>query len=111
MAFNDEHISTALGFVAHCVSLLSRWLDIPLRYPIDLCGSRSSIIDEISISIANPRFPLYMGRGIERTRFEYGLYLLNINLQHLLQHQGLDVIALRQTLPNLQVLLISMSRE
>ena len=52
------------------------------------------------------RFPLY-SRGVDRTRFEYAVYLLNKNLEQLLNSQSLDIITLRHTLPNLQYLLVS----
>ena len=55
MYYSDDKISTALGFVAHCVQLLSCWLDVPLPYSIDLCGSHSTINDEISPSLSNPK--------------------------------------------------------
>lgn len=46
------------------------------------------------------RFPLF-SRGVDRARFEYGVYLLNKNLEQLLQSQGFVAMNLKLTLPNL----------
>jgi len=101
----EESIATALGFVCQVVFMLSRWLDVPLRYSMVPACSRSTISDPISTLSANT-FPLY-SRGVDRTRFEYAVYLLNKNLEQLLNSQNLDILTLRHTLPNLQLLLIS----
>jgi hypothetical protein len=52
-------VSAALGAAAHCVMLAARYLDVPLRYPTLLYGSRSMISDLISAeNAASPNFPL-----------------------------------------------------
>ena len=85
--------------------MLQYYLAIPLPYPIDPFGSRSVIHDPISILSDNQReFPLYM-RGTVRFRFDYGVFLLNKNIERLAEGQGLKVIDIRQTLPNLKYLL------
>ena len=76
-------------------------------FRVGLQGSSGCLIQIVVVLMG--RFPLYMGRGIDRTRFEYGLYLLNMDLQQLMHHQGLEVASLRQTLPNLQILLVALS--
>eukprot|EP01104_Vermistella_antarctica_P018357 TRINITY_DN6764_c0_g1_i1.p1 TRINITY_DN6764_c0_g1~~TRINITY_DN6764_c0_g1_i1.p1 ORF type:complete len:1266 (+),score=221.68 TRINITY_DN6764_c0_g1_i1:174-3971(+) len=96
---DEESIAKALGYVAHFALVLSSWLQVPLRYPMIAMGSRSFIRDEIS-QATHPIFPLY-SRGVERPRFEYAVYILNKNLQQLVNSQGLDVHRLRTTLPNL----------
>ena len=42
---------------------------------------------------------------MDRTRFEYGVFLLNKNVEQVLASQGLEAISLRHTLPNLYELL------
>lgn len=42
-------ISIALGYVAHCVLIISRILNVPLRNPIKHEGSRSRIMDSIKV--------------------------------------------------------------
>lgn len=46
------------------------------------------------------RFPLYP-RGVDNTRFEYAVFLLNKNVEQILNSQGIDAKNLRNTLPNL----------
>ena len=50
------------------------------------------------------RFPLY-SRWVDRNRFEYAVFLLNRDLEQLLNSQNLAIITLRHTLPNLHTLL------
>ena len=102
---DDDVISAALGYVARLVDMLQYYLSVPLPYPISSFGSRSLIQDLISILQNNQRtFPLYM-KGTVRFRFDYGVFLLNKNIECLAESQGLKVIDIRQTLPNLKYLL------
>eukprot|EP01133_Synstelium_polycarpum_P008694 gene8694-10214_t len=100
---DEENISTALGYVCHIVHLASRYLDIPLRYPMTPMASRSFIKDEISHH-SSSKFPLY-SKGVERRIFDYAVFLLNKNLEQLLHSQGLATFSLKETLPNVQILL------
>lgn len=100
---DEEQIATALGYVSHILYLAAKYLEVPLRYPMIPMCSRSMILDEISQQ-TSPKFPLY-SRGVDRTRFEYAVFLLNKNLEQLLNSQGLEIISLRHTLPNVQILL------
>jgi hypothetical protein len=43
---DEDHASTALGYACHLVFLLSKYLDIPLRYTPLHCASRSQIRDD-----------------------------------------------------------------
>ncbi|CAA2963437.1 Hypothetical predicted protein [Olea europaea subsp. europaea] len=40
-----QRSSTALGYIAHAVALIASYLQVPLRYPLRLGGSRSYIRD------------------------------------------------------------------
>ncbi|DBA75736.1 TPA: hypothetical protein ACH3X1_010151 [Trebouxia sp. C0004] len=102
--------AAALGYLAAAVERLGFYLDIPLRYPIKPGNCKSLILshadvagtyrfsDEINagvaVTTARPHsafnrhltagvveFPLYC-EGVERTRFAYGIYLLNKVLPH-----------------------------
>lgn len=105
-----EVVSSALGHVAHTVQLLSFYLAIPLPYPVNPRSSTSTIQDPISlmqnlnnsVSAPNARtFPLFV-KGAVRFRFEYGVFLLNKNIEILLSSKfGVRVLDIRQTLPNL----------
>jgi hypothetical protein len=81
---------------------------VPLPYPVTPFGSRSSIRDDISV-LADPQreFPLYLPRGgsSAQFRFDYGWFLLNKDIEVLCEAQGLKVVDIRHTLPNLKYLL------
>lgn len=88
--------------------MLAGYLAVPLNYPLRLQGSRSAILDLIS-GMKGPRaFPLY-GKGVERYRFEYGVFLLNKDVEWLMYGRGVGVADLRNTLPNLKALLLALS--
>lgn len=102
---DEDVVSAALGHVAHLVNTLQYYLSIPLPYPITPYGSRSLIHDPISILSDNQRvFPLYPKSTIS-FRFDYGVFLLNKNIECLAESQALKVVDIRQTLPNLKYLL------
>ena len=112
--FDKEEVAVALGYTSHLVLLISQYLYIPIRYPIRLKSSRSSVLDMISVSFQGSReypelirFPLY-SRGSERMRFEYAVFLLNKDIEQvlfpdqILNAVGAPVRNLRQTLGNVQ---------
>ncbi|KAI8975001.1 hypothetical protein BDB01DRAFT_765540 [Pilobolus umbonatus] len=97
---NDDLIATALGYTAHLVSMLAYYLEIPLKYPTSPMGSRATIRDPVSLINGSRDFPLY-AKGVDRYRFEYGVFLLNKNIEQLMNAYGLIVMDLRHTLPNI----------
>lgn len=42
---DDETLAVALGYTCHVVSMIARFLQLPLRYPVNSLGSRSTIVD------------------------------------------------------------------
>lgn len=103
---NGETLSAALGHVAHVVYLLSFYLSAPLPYPIQPYSSTSQICDPISLMAGSRNFPLHLLNGSGAVyRFEYGVFLLNKNIELLSSRLGLKVPDIRQTLPNLKYLL------
>lgn len=104
----EDELSAALGHVALLTQHLEMYLSIPLPYPITYVGSRSYITDAISI-LKDPirDFPLYIPRGgsAAQFRFDYGWFILNKNIETLCAAQGLKVMDIRHTLPNLKYLL------
>lgn len=105
---DEDALSAALGHVALLTHHLQFYLGIPLPYPITYCGSRSYITDDISIiQDSNRDFPLYLPRGgsAAQFRFDYGWFILNKNIETLCAAQGLKVMDIRHTLPNLKYLL------
>ncbi|KAL8908162.1 MAG: hypothetical protein Q9207_000985 [Kuettlingeria erythrocarpa] len=99
--------AAALGSVAHVTQMLSLYLSAAVPYPISPYGSFSTIYDPISISLqseAARTFPLYQ-KGAVTYRFEYGVFLLNSDIEFLMSKQGIRMVDLRHTLPNLKYLL------
>ena len=99
-------VAAALGHAAQVVHLLSFYFSVPLPYPLQPYASKSTVSDLISIIKGNEsrEFPLYI-KGAVRYRFEYGVFLLNKNIEILLNRFGLRIMDIRQTLPNLKYLL------
>ncbi|XP_067121613.1 UV radiation resistance-associated protein [Centruroides vittatus] len=103
---DEKMLSVALGYVCHIISMMSHFLNVPLRYPVHHFGSRSTIIDHITdkISIKEREFPLY-AKGKSQMHFKYGVYLLNKNIAQLRHYFNLSTQDLRATLPNLHSLI------
>ncbi|GMY26799.1 UV radiation resistance-associated gene protein [Fagus crenata] len=114
-----QRSATALGYVAHAVSLIASYLKVPLRYPLRLGGSHSYIIDyapsieptsdsslntELSTSKKHVEFPLFL-EGQETTRAAYAVFLLNKDLEQLLNFIGVKSLGPRHVLANLKELL------
>ncbi|RXW18444.1 hypothetical protein EST38_g7413 [Candolleomyces aberdarensis] len=77
---NEDSIATALGYVAQVLQILAAYLGTNLLYPVTCIGSRSLIRDGISAMIGPRMFPLY-SKGVDTYRFEYGVFLLNKNVE------------------------------
>ncbi|KAL9124727.1 MAG: hypothetical protein Q9217_005974 [Psora testacea] len=109
-AFNNHDPSitaAALGHTSHATRLLSYYLSTPLPYPPTPHGSTSTIYDPISTSMpseAARTFPLYQ-KGALAYRFDYGVFLLNSDIELLMIRQGARMVDLRHTLGNLKYLL------
>lgn len=113
-AINEDALSAALGLATLLTHHLQFYLSRPLPYPLHPHGSRSFARDEISLlpdGVA-PRtrreFPLYLPRGgsaVGHWRFEYGWFLLNKDIEALCASQGLRLVDIRHSLPNLKYLL------
>ncbi|XP_024004288.1 UV radiation resistance-associated gene protein isoform X3 [Eutrema salsugineum] len=112
--------ATALGYVAHAVFLLAPYLGVPIRYPLRLGGSKTYIRDyapyiEPSSSDISPistlsqntkfvEFPLFLD-GQDTTRAAYAVFLLNKNIEQLLNFVGENSLGPRQVLANLKELI------
>jgi regulator of replication initiation timing len=104
---DETMISIAIGYVAHILVMISRLLDVSLRYQIIYYGSHSSVIDHLNDKISeNDRiFPLHAKRGKDKLHFKYGVFLINKNIAQLRHYLGLHTRDLSATLPNLYSLL------
>lgn len=109
---DEDVLSAGLGLVTMLTRHLQFYLSHPLPYPLYPYGSRSHARDDISqlTDRDSPRreFPLYLPRGGSTTgqwRFEYAWFLLNKDIESLCASQGLKVVDIRHSLPNLKYLL------
>ncbi|TFK76681.1 hypothetical protein BDN72DRAFT_873255 [Pluteus cervinus] len=105
---NEEAVATALGYVAQVVHLLAVYLGKGLVYPVTCVGSRSLIRDNISAMVGPRMFPLF-SKGVDTYRFEYGVFLLNKDIELLMADRDLRALDMRHTLPNLKNLLLTLT--
>lgn len=84
---DEDAIASALGYVAHVVFVVACYLSVPLHYPLVRIGSRSAVVDPISMMRGPRAFPLY-GHGVDAYRFEYAVFLLNKNIEQVRQAQA-----------------------
>ncbi|XP_044478749.1 UV radiation resistance-associated gene protein-like isoform X1 [Mangifera indica] len=114
-----QRSATALGYIAHAVSLIAHYLQVPLRYPLHLGGSHSYINDyapsiepsssdlllsTLSSNTKPVEFPLFLD-GQDTTRAAYAVFLLNKDVEQLLNFIGVKSLGPRHVLANLKELL------
>ncbi|KAH7883968.1 hypothetical protein F5I97DRAFT_1623789 [Phlebopus sp. FC_14] len=104
----DDAVATALGYAAHLVQLIAVYMGKGLVYPITCIGSRSLIRDNISAMVGPRMFPLF-SKGVDTYRFEYGVFLLNKDIEMLMADRDLRALDMRHTLPNLKNLLLTLT--
>ncbi|KAJ3452057.1 uv radiation resistance-associated protein [Anaeramoeba flamelloides] len=97
--YDPEMIASAFGYVAHLLNMLSKYLETPLRYPVNPRGSRSTIRDEVT-NLNNPEFPLYL-KNVQNERFQVAVLMINKNIQQILNSRHLNIISKKHTLANL----------
>ncbi|KAG2308883.1 hypothetical protein Bca52824_028631 [Brassica carinata] len=96
--------ATALGYVAHAVSLLAPYLGVPIRYPLRLGASDMSPVSTLSENAKFVEFPLFLD-GQDTTRAAYAVFLLNKNIEQLQNFVGENSLGPRQVLANLKELI------
>jgi len=102
-----DTLAAALGHAAHLTHLLSHYLSTPLPYPLTPHGSTTTVYDPIASSLrsrAARTFPLF-ARGAVGFRFEYGVLLLNKDVEALLEGEGGRLVDVRCTAGNLRLLM------
>jgi UV radiation resistance-associated gene protein len=98
---DDEQISSALGYVVHVLVLAAKYLQIPLRYEVIYCSSRSMIRDAVVGS--GRALPLFK-RGVERERFDRALLWLQKDVEQLMLLRGYVYDRKKSILGNLKQL-------
>ncbi|WVQ98524.1 hypothetical protein IAU59_005650 [Kwoniella sp. CBS 9459] len=107
---DERTTAAALGYVALLVQILGNLGGATggLPYVITCAGSRSAVRDGTGVMQGPRSFPLY-AKGVERYRYEYAVFLLNKNIEMLMQEANIRLLDLRHTLPNLKNLLLTLS--
>ncbi|KAG7450720.1 uncharacterized protein BT62DRAFT_532048 [Guyanagaster necrorhizus] len=105
---NEDTVATALGYAAQLVQFIAVYLGKGLVYPVTFVGSRSLIRDGISAMVGPRMFPLF-SKGVDTYRFEYGVFLLNKDIELLMSDYDLRALDMRHTLPNLKNLLLTLT--
>ncbi|KZT06207.1 uncharacterized protein LAESUDRAFT_726023 [Laetiporus sulphureus 93-53] len=103
----EDAVATALGYAAQVVQMLAAYIGKGLVYPVTCVGSRSLIKDGISAMVGPRMFPLF-SKGVDTYRFEYGVFLLNKDIELLMSERNLRALDMRHTLPNLKNLLLTL---
>lgn len=96
---DDEASAAALGYVCILLSRLARYLDVPLPYLVRCMGSRSLIRDDMTPKGPHV-FPLFPKS--DKSRHEYGVFLLQKNIECLLHAMEIPSAGFRKTLQNIK---------
>lgn len=99
----EEQISTALGYACHSVALISKYLNVPLRYLPKPLSSRSTMQDEI---MGGGEYPLYRqqsGTAKDNLRM-IAIRMLAFDTEQLLASQGISCKPRNHLLANLNLL-------
>lgn len=104
----EELIAAAYGFTSQVVTLLSYYLEVPLRYPIQPFGSQSFIIDPISTIQGSRTFPLWI-KGSLYFRYQYATFLFVKDVEQLMCGRVIIVMDNKLTLANLKNLMLVLS--
>jgi hypothetical protein len=79
---DERTTAAALGYAALVLQLIAGLggAAAGLAYPVTYAGSKSHVRDVVSVMQGPRSFPLY-GRGVERYRYEYAVFLLNKDIE------------------------------
>ena len=105
-SIDDDQVASALGYVAHLLILLSKYLEIPLRYPIAYAASKSLIRDPLLIPMGGgvaATLPLYR-KGVDKEKFERAVTLIRKNVQQLVYSVGIEYQHDKNWLENLNLI-------
>ncbi|CAF1010872.1 unnamed protein product, partial [Didymodactylos carnosus] len=82
---DNDAISIAINYCCHFVLIISQFVQLPLRFPIEYNSSISKIFDyTLSSSEKTIEFPLYIHNDLNA--FHYGFFLLNRNIGQMMYH-------------------------
>lgn len=105
---DDEENAAALGLVAQFAQAAARILLVTLRHPLELCTSRSHVVDR-SAHAAHARLPLY-AKGADPSAYRRAQQLLARDIDQLLDAVGIAEGSGGALLPSLEVLMSRVRR-
>ncbi|CAF3841822.1 unnamed protein product, partial [Rotaria sordida] len=96
----ENEIEAAIGYCAHFVFIISQFIQLPLRFPIECYGTSPIKIYDYTLQPSD--FTLYPNN--DTNTFQYGLFLLNRDIGQIMYHCHLGGrhIDYRKTLKNLK---------
>ena len=84
-AVGEEELSAAFGFLCHLVSLMSKYLNVQLRYRLFTNSSRSAIQED-----GGAIYPLFQARMVEREALDHAVLLLERNVECILKSRDIE---------------------
>jgi hypothetical protein len=81
----EEELSAAFGYLCHLVSLISKYLNIQLRYRLFTNSSRSAIQED-----GGAIYPLFQARMVEREALDHAVLLLQRNVECILKARDIE---------------------
>lgn len=102
----DDEAASALGFVCQCIRILSKLYQIPLKFQVFPMASRSFVRDD-DINDQKLLLPLFIMRASEKPKYYQAVFLLNVNICHILKVRGVQTTMAKRfdVLESLEVLL------
>mmetsp|Transcript_26979 Transcript_26979/g.81478 ORF Transcript_26979/g.81478 Transcript_26979/m.81478 type:complete len:144 (+) Transcript_26979:489-920(+) len=103
-ALDDEHLSSVLGYACHATLMISKYLQVALRYELVHSASRSLVRDCLSSNGTGYTYPLFR-RETEQRCFDKAVTLLAADIEQLMCVHGLEYDSKLCMLRNLKVIL------
>jgi len=102
-ALDDEHLSSVLGYACHATLMISKYLQVALRYELVHSASRSLVRDCLSSNGTGYTYPLFR-RETEQRCFNKAVTLLAADIEQLMYAHGLEYDNKFCMLRNLQLI-------
>ncbi|KAL0491933.1 vacuolar protein sorting protein VPS38 [Acrasis kona] len=87
----DDEAASALGYAVHCVRIISKLFQIPLRSPMFGMSSKSFVTNEHVSKDSQSQdriLPLFMTRNGDKSKYIMAVLLLRSNIVHILKSMG-----------------------
>jgi len=85
-ANQEAEISTALGHLVLLLNAISKYSNVPLKFPMYFCGSQSVIMGKL-----HENYPLYISRVYDKSKFNIGFRHLFQNMMQIFEYHEVDL--------------------